>query len=35
MINIINNIHKIDSPHHRKRDGKIIKCELQVLGGVY
>ena len=23
MINIINNIHKTDSPHHRKRNGKI------------
>jgi hypothetical protein len=32
---VINNINKIDSPHNCKLNGKMIKCELQVLGGVY
>ena len=35
MVNIINNINKIDSPHNCKLNGKMKKIELQLLGGVY
>ena len=34
-VNIINNINKIGSPHNCKLNGKMIKCELQVLSGVH
>ena len=35
MVNMINNINKIDSPHYCKLNGKIIKCELQFFSCVY
>ena len=35
MVNIINNINKIDSPHNCKLNGKIKTFELQLLGGLY
>ena len=35
MVNIINNIKKIDSPHNCKLNGKMKKKLLQLLGGVY
>ena len=35
MVNVINNINKIDSPHNCKLNGKMITCELHVLGDVY
>ena len=35
MVNIINNINKIDSQHNCKLNGKMKIIELQVLRGVY
>ena len=35
MVNIINNINKIDSPDNCKLNSKMKKIELQLLGGVY
>ena len=34
MVNIINNINKIDSQHNCKLNGKKNKNELQVLRGI-
>ena len=35
MVNIINNINKIDSQHNCKLNGKMKNIVLQVLHGVY